>query len=424
MTQTIIKNVKSLSPLTYKEIDAQVINEDGKVFLEKKDEEGRVYKTLMDNQCEFFQRMTKDQVDKQVTPNTIDLYVSSVCNLNCPLCYEDVGGKQELSLSEIENLLRDIKGKVVVLMGREPTCRKDIFDVIKITSKQNRSCLLTNGIKLADYGYVVKLKEAGIDTITFSFNGFNDDIYRKTNGKALLDIKLKALDNIKKLGIKTCLSVTLARGVNDDQIKKLCDYCFDNQSFIYELRFRTAEPIGRHIEGVEPFCMSEMLDLVCDSLHLRKDDVLKEYDFWEQLLHETKLIPVPAIIRRFVRTRLCSFNFHIRRDGGKFSCLGAHVDIDAIKKAKFKEPLIIYYLLRSYGLQYILSNLSIIFKIPYKGPETNSMMVVLRSWPNVYNVDMAEIMKCPTQYYKRGQFLPFCYANIMEGKENLAKEER
>jgi hypothetical protein len=166
-----------------------------------------------------------------------------------------------------------------------------------------------------------------------------------------------------------------------------------------------------------------MLDIVCNSLQMKKEDVLKEYDFWEQLLNETKLIPVPKIIRRFVRTRLCSFTFHIRRDGGKYSCLGAHVDIDAIKKAKFKEPLIIYYLLRSYGLQYILSNLSIIFKIPYKGPDTNSMLIVLRSWPNVYNVDMAEIMKCPTQYYKRGQFLPFCYANIMEGKENLAKEE-
>jgi uncharacterized radical SAM superfamily Fe-S cluster-containing enzyme len=421
MTQTLIRNVKSLSPLTYKEIDAQVINEDGKVYLEKRDEEGRVYKSLMDDECDFFLRMTKDRVDKQVPPHSIDLYVSSVCNLNCPLCYEDIGGKKELSLPEIENLLRDVKGKVIVLMGREPTCRKDIFDVIKVANKQNRACLLTNGIKLADYGYVLKLKEAGIDTITFSFNGFDDEIYRKTNGKPLLDIKLKALDNIKKVGIKTCLSVTLARGVNDDQIKKLCDYCFENQSFIYELRFRTAEPIGRHIEGVEPFCMSEMLNLVADSLELRKEDILKEYDFWEQLL-ETKLIPVPTVIRRFVRTRLCSFNFHIRRDSGRYSCLGTHVDIDAIKRAKFKEPLIIYYLLKSYGLQYILNNLSIIFKLPYKGAETNSMMIVLRSWPNVYNVDMAEIMKCPTQYYKRGQFLPFCYANIMEGKESSDKE--
>ncbi|MBN1655148.1 MAG: radical SAM protein [Deltaproteobacteria bacterium] len=422
MTQTIIRNVKSLSPLTYKEIDAQVINQDGKVFLEKRDEEGQVYRTLMDTDYDFFQRMTRDRVDKQVPPNSIDLYVSSVCNLNCPLCYEDIGGKEELSLPEIENLLRNVKGKVVVLMGREPTCRKDIFEVIKLATKHNRACLLTNGIKLADYGYAVKLKEAGLDVITFSFNGFNDEIYRKTNGKPLLDVKLKALDNVKKLGIKTCLSVTLARGVNDDQIKQLCDYCFDNQSFIYELRIRTAEPIGRHIDGVEPFCMSEMIDLVSKSLQLQKADILKEYDFWEQLV-ATKLIPVPTVIRRFVRTRLCSFNFHIRRDAGKYSCLGSHVDLEAIKHAKFKQPLMVYYLLKSYGLQYILNNLSIVFKLPYKGAESNSMMVVLRSWPNVYNVDMAEIMKCPSQYYKRGQFLPFCYANIMEGKESLNKEE-
>ena len=72
--------------------------------------------------------------------------------------------------------------------------------------------------------------------------------------------------------------------------------------------------------------------------------------------------------------------------------------------------------------QYPFAVEPVVFKLPYKGAETNSMMIVLRSWPNVYNVDMAEIMKCPTQYYKRGQFLPFCYANIMEGKESLDKE--
>lgn len=424
MTQSIIRNVKSLSPLSYKEIDAKIILEDGKVYLEKQDEEGKDYKSLLDNDYGFFQLMTKDKVDRQVPPHSIDLYVSSVCNLNCPLCYEDIGGKQELSLSEIENILRDIKGKVIVLMGREPTCRKDIFEIIKITTKNNRACLLTNGIKLADYGYVLKLKEAGLDNITFSFNGFDDEIFRKTNGKPLLDIKLKALRNIKRAGIKTCLSVTLAKGVNDDKenIRKLFDYCFDNQSFIYEIRFRSAEPVGRHIEDVEPFCLSEMMKLMADSLYLDKRDIVREYDFWDQILNESRFIPVPTVVRRFVRTRLCSFNFHLKREAGRYSCLGSEVDVESIKRAKFKEPLIVYNILKSYGLSYILQNLAILFKFPYKGKETNSMMVVLRCWPNVYNVDMAEIMKCPTQYYKRGQFLPFCYANIMEGKDDAQKD--
>jgi hypothetical protein len=424
MARSFIKKTRSLSPITYEEVDAEIFHEDGKVFLEKQDEEGNTYKSLVEQDADFYRLMTKDEVSSQVPSHAIDLYVSERCNLSCPLCYEDVGGKKGLSLTEIEEVLRDVKGKVIVLMGREPTCREELPEIIKIASKQNRTNLLTNGIKLADHDYLLTLKRAGLDNITFSFNGFDDEIYRKLNGKPLLDVKLRALENIKKAGIPTVLSATFAKGVNDDQVRRMCDYCFENQSFIYELRIRSAMPVGRHIEQVEPFCMSEMVDLVASSLGIQREDILREYDFWQQVVQEAKRFPVPTVIRRFVRTRLCSLNFHVKRKEGTYSCLGKHVDADAVKRARFKEPYVAYSMLKAYGPQYILKSLSVLFKLPYSGRGNDTMMIVLRIWPSVHNVDMAEMKKCATEYYKGGKCLPFCYANIIEGKATTSEGDR
>jgi 7,8-dihydro-6-hydroxymethylpterin dimethyltransferase len=257
MPETFIKKTKSLSPLTNEEIDAEVVVENGKVYLKKQDENGKQYKTLVDPDYDFYTMMTANRYATQVDPNAILMYVSNRCNLNCPLCYEGGIVADEPSLDEIKTVLSNYKLKSVPLLGKEPTLRDDIFEMIKIANKDNYCTLLTNGLKLADYDYVVKLKEAGLTSIMFSFNGFDDKIYKEINGRPLLDIKLKALDNIKKVGgIKVTLSATFARGTNESEIQKIFNYCFENQSFIRQVRFRTASPVGAHLE-VEPFCMSE-----------------------------------------------------------------------------------------------------------------------------------------------------------------------
>lgn len=47
MAQYTIKQTKSLSHLSYNEIEARVIREDDKVYLIKQDEQGKIYKTLL-----------------------------------------------------------------------------------------------------------------------------------------------------------------------------------------------------------------------------------------------------------------------------------------------------------------------------------------------------------------------------------------
>ena len=416
MERIELKKTKSLSPVSFEEVDARVVVEDGIVYLEKEDENGEHHKSFVERDVDFYKTQTSYQVDEQVDARHLLLYVSSKCNLNCPLCYENVKGKEEVSLEEIKNIAAQNKKKIIVLMGREPTCRKDILEVIRILAKDNRVTLLTNGIKLAKYEFAAQLKEAGLTQIIFSFNGFDDEIYKKMNGKPLLETKLQALSNIKKLGIKTLLSITLARGVNDKELKDICQYCFDNRSFIFQLRVRTATTLGRHMEEVESYCMTEMLELLANQLEISYDDILKEQAFWNTFVDEfDKVFPSNAIAT-LLKNRLCSFIFTVRRDRvtRQFSSLASRIDMDAIAAAKFKKPLILYNLIKAFGPRGIAQNIARMLKLPLPVGESDHLMIFLRCWPNIYTIDLEENKKCPSRYLKDGEFLPFCYANILD----------
>ena len=49
----IIRKTKSLSPLTCGLVDADVVLDNGKVFLVKKDEQGKEYKSLIEKDYEY-----------------------------------------------------------------------------------------------------------------------------------------------------------------------------------------------------------------------------------------------------------------------------------------------------------------------------------------------------------------------------------
>lgn len=397
-------------------MEAKVIKENNGVYLVKQDEQGKIYKTLIEKDYELYRLLTKEKVTTQVSPSIIQIYVSSKCNIDCPICYEDKDGIEEPSLEEIESLLKNFRKKTIALSGREPTCREDLFQIIRIANKRNHAILLTNGIKLSDYEYVLKLKKSGLQTIFFSFNGLKDEIYQRMNGKPLLDLKLKALENIKKLNIKTVISVTMARGINEDQIRRLYDFCLDNRSFVVELRFRSVSPVGRHL-GIEPYCMSELLDLVASALEIKREDILKEHIFWEELPNLLKFIILYGARKHF-RTRPCSFYFQIKKEK-KFFSLGREIDIEKIKKSRFKILLSVYYLIKIYGIRSNLERFNYFPRLPNILRNKNILRVVLRCWPNVYNLDLEENKKCVDLYYKNGKLYPFCYYNIIESKRCL-----
>lgn len=408
-----IKKTKSLSPVSCRVIDARVVLEEGRVFLVKQDEDGRTYKTLIEQDYEFYRRMTAESPAEQVEPSIIFLYASDRCNLNCSVCFEKGQSHPEISLDEMERLCRRLRHKSIVLMGKEPTCRPDLFAMIRQAGRHSRVILTTNGIKLADYDYVAGLKRAGLSIISLTFYGFDDNIYQRLNNRPLAALKLKALENIKKVGLRTTLSISLIRGLNDDQIKKMVDYCFDNRSFIYQLRIRTAQKIGACPE-VAPFTMSELLGLFAESLHIPLADILKEHLFWKEVLGAMGPLAPPKVLA-IVRTRLCAYSVTIMRDKNGYTCLGSHLPVDQLKNGKWRTVSRMAAFLKTVGPAYLADYICAVMGIPaFQSGKSRCLMVGFRCWPNIGNIDLCENRKCPSVYYKHGQLIPFCYSNIIE----------
>ncbi len=162
------------------------------------------------------------------------LYVTNSCNSQCKICCrESVRGDSscDMTKEKVKEILNKIgKNKRITLIGGEPTVRDDIFEIIGMIRKQgHRPEIFTNGLRLCDVKYVKRLKEAGLERVYFSFNGFRKGIYERMRGDGgQLQTKTVALRNLEVMNIGTVLSSTIAKGINEDQIEPIIEFALDS----------------------------------------------------------------------------------------------------------------------------------------------------------------------------------------------------
>ncbi|MFH1440441.1 MAG: radical SAM protein [Candidatus Omnitrophota bacterium] len=167
--------------------------------------------------------------------------VTTKCNSSCKICslseFNNMPSNN-LDINFIKDKLSYYKGKEVILCGGEVTTREDLPELIKVVKKSgNIPVLQTNGLRLADKGYVRKLKKMGINHVHFSFDGFKEKIYEKIRGgKHEYNLKLTALDNLVKEKIRVSLTTVIIKGINEDQISKIISYAY-NSRYIIEIAF-------------------------------------------------------------------------------------------------------------------------------------------------------------------------------------------
>jgi len=399
----IIRKTSSLSPVTKEVVPATIVWDDDGVYLTKEDEQGKVYRALLETDGGVYRELTADKVPGQIPFQNIQLYISSRCNLDCPACFEARSLFPEPSLQEIASFLSHYKKKYIVLCGREPTMRDDLDEIIKLVNKKNYSVLLTNGLKLADYDYVMSLKEAGLRGIMFSLNGFDDRVFMALNGRELLDIKLQGLENIKKAGLRTSVSVTLMKGVNEDQLQDIYGYCIKNTSFIPELRIRTISDVGRS-PSKQQFYLSELLDLACDAAGVSKAAALQEGRFLGEVARTFRM---PHLL-----PKLCTFRFHVLVKGGRSEAIGEMIDTIPRGSSACRYASVSFRLARYYGASLFKKLLLHAGLIASEG-STRLFCIRLKCWPNVYNIDLEEIKKCSGGYYKDDECMSFCLSNIL-----------
>lgn len=163
------------------------------------EEEYKEYRRLWEELPE--QRKIRDY------PLLVDLELSSICNLKCPMCptiSEEYKSKVDVGFLDfdlLKKIVDEIAGKVFAvrlsLVG-ESTLHKKFIDSIQYVKDKGikEVSFLTNGSKL-DLDYFKKIVDAGADWITISIDGIDEE-YEKIRSPLKFRDTLAKLQAIKK----------------------------------------------------------------------------------------------------------------------------------------------------------------------------------------------------------------------------------
>lgn len=272
----------SLCPECSQKIKARLYEEDGKVFMEKtcpdhgycKDvifSDAAMYKRALEwhydigrgisnpartdaTQCPDDCGMCNLHVSHTVLAN---LDLTNRCNLSCPVCFANANVQDyiyEPSFDQVKAMLqtlrdeRPVHGRVVQFAGGEPTLHPDWFRILTLANEMEFAHVqcATNGIKFADLDFALKSKEAGLHTLYLQFDGTDPALYKKIRGsEKLLEIKYKAIENVRKAGMKIVYVPTIVGGVNDDQVDKIVQFALDNIDVSSGISFQPVALTGR-----------------------------------------------------------------------------------------------------------------------------------------------------------------------------------
>jgi uncharacterized radical SAM superfamily Fe-S cluster-containing enzyme len=272
----------SLCPECGVHVEARVFEEDGKIIMEKTCPEHGPFRDTLLSHAEYFYRMmawNRDVgcgVSNPAIPEAkscpedcgmCNLHVSHTvlanvdltnrCNLACPICFANASVQDyiyEPSFEQIVDTLqtlrdsRPVAGRVVQFAGGEPTLHPDWFRILAKANEMGFSHVqcATNGLKFAEDSFAEKSREAGLHTLYLQFDGLNPELYEKIRGrKDLLDIKMKAIDNVRKAGLKIVYVPTIVKGVNDDQVPKIVQFALDTIDVCSGISFQPVAITGR-----------------------------------------------------------------------------------------------------------------------------------------------------------------------------------
>lgn len=178
--------------------------------------------------------------------------VTSRCDLACPVCLVDAGRPWDLSREELSKMLdRLIAAErqidVLNLSGGEPLVHPDLLGLVDEALRRPeivRVSISTNGLALLTHpGLVDQLRRRNV-VVSLQFDGFRGEIYQALRGRPLLAEKLAVLDRLRQSGVSTSLTMTAARGLNEDQFPAVLDYLF-SQPHVVSLMIQPLTFAGR-----------------------------------------------------------------------------------------------------------------------------------------------------------------------------------
>jgi 7,8-dihydro-6-hydroxymethylpterin dimethyltransferase len=277
------KQTESLCPECGKVIAANILEENGKVMMEKRCEAHGDFKDCIFSDVKLYLKMEEWEfgdmkglenpaINKGADSKCPDdcglcslhtshsalanVDLTNRCNLTCPVCFANAnvqGYLYEPGIEQVRVMLkalrdeRPVDTRVVQFSGGEPTVHPQFFEILEMAREMGFTHIqaATNGILLADVAFAKKAKAAGLATLYLQFDGISDDIYLKTRGEPLFEIKMKCIEACRQADIKIVFVPTIVKGVNDHQVGDILHVAINNVDTVSGIAFQPVSFTGR-----------------------------------------------------------------------------------------------------------------------------------------------------------------------------------
>lgn len=171
--------------------------------------------------------------------------VTTRCNMACPGCFAAAGSTTsvyEPTKEQVRRMLTTLREskpsppRALQYSGGEPTLREDLPELVRLAKELEFTHVEvnTNGLRIAsDIEYFKRLIDAGISTLYLQFDSLRPEAIQAMRKANFLPQKLKVIENARKLGFDSIvLVVTLAKGVNDQDLGDLVNFAIKNSDVV------------------------------------------------------------------------------------------------------------------------------------------------------------------------------------------------
>jgi uncharacterized radical SAM superfamily Fe-S cluster-containing enzyme len=207
--------------------------------------------------------------------------ITDHCNLRCPICYADSGPHRPgfRDLATVERMFDAVVANegepdVVQISGGEPTLHPEFFAILDAARRRpiKHVMLNTNGIRIANEpGFAERLKEyaPGFE-VYLQWDSPRPAALKTLRGVDLSSVRERALENLNRVNLSTTLVMTVARGVNDEDIGAVIEHAA-RQPCVRGVTLQPVQQAGRTLDydaGAQRLTLTEVRQMILDQTSL------------------------------------------------------------------------------------------------------------------------------------------------------------
>lgn len=417
-----VRETRSPCPECGAELDAAIVERGGDLFMVKDCPEHGRFDVFYWKDARFFRKVSavadKFNSAPDVACNGTDfsdlrgicIDFTQRCNLFCTNCFANanVDMPEDKPLDWYKEKIAAIRGRkpVVFVQGGEPTLREDLFEFLSYLIGNGFVVkLVTNGLQLAEEGYIERLKATGLEWVFLQFDGFSSSVSEKFRGRDLTQLKLDVLEKLSRAGFKVLLAVMLEKGFNDNETGDIVRHAFRTPG-VRQVGLLPGSRIGRNLMSGESG-PSTAVD-VMDWLHRDFGGAITRRDFLA--FHK-----IAAWVYRLTgnpdyRPRTCFFFMIVYHDG----CVTLPLN-------RLMNPLAALAHPRAFAAA--LRTMRNIRRLDDAPPDPNLLFITIEKFRGADSIDLLDAAACvKTHLAPDGSYFPACIYNATHRPQSLKKK--